>query len=96
MIRIRVPDGASGLRIEPPGGAAEPMVVRDGESAWGPARRTGAYRVVWKDARGQPGERWVAVNLFDESECRIASPERLSLGGQRIEPSAMLPSEIPR
>jgi hypothetical protein len=86
MIRIRVPDRASELRIQPPSGPAETMVVRQGEAAWGPARRTGAYRVSWTDAKGQPGERWVAVNLFDESECRIASPERLALGGQRVSP----------
>ena len=88
MVRVRVPDGATGFRIETPSGASEPMVVRDGEAAWGPARRVGAYRIVWKDAKGRPGERWVAVNLFDESECRVAAPERLSLGGQRVEASA--------
>ncbi len=86
MIRIRVPDRATELAIQPPAGAAEPMVLREGEAAWGPARRTGACRISWKDERGRTGERWVAVNLFDEAECRVASPERLALGGQRVAP----------
>ncbi|NBX24637.1 MAG: VWA domain-containing protein [Planctomycetes bacterium] len=85
MIRVRLPDRATQPMVQPPLGAAEPMVFREGEAAWGPARRAGAYRISWTDARGQSAERWVAVNLLDEAECRVAAPERLSLGGQRIE-----------
>lgn len=86
MIRLRVPDRASAVQVQPPVGAAEPMTVRDGEAAWGPARRAGAYRVTWIDGRGQPGQRWVAVNLMDEAECHVASPSRLALGGQTVAP----------
>jgi hypothetical protein len=85
MIRVRLPDRAGEPMLWPPVGEAEPMVFRDGEAAWGPARRAGAYRITWKDEKRQPGERWVAVNLLDDAECRVAAPERLTLGGQRIE-----------
>jgi hypothetical protein len=84
MIRTRVPDGVRDLAITPPGGRPVPLSVRDGEASWGPARRTGAYRVDWKGADGASQVRWVAVNQLDPQECDVASAESLSLGGAAI------------
>lgn len=84
MIRLRLPEGATAVRVTPPGGLAEPMVRRDAEATWGPARRCGAYRIDWQGADGAPGERWVAVNMLDAAECDVAATDRLTLSGQPI------------
>jgi len=88
MIRLRVPEIANNLTITPPGETAQPMQRRDGEASWGPARRAGAYRINWRDAKDQAAERWVAVNLMDEGECDIAAATQLPLSGESLQPSA--------
>ena len=84
MIRVRVPEGVRAVTVTPPGGRAEPISVREGEAAWGPARRAGAYRVEWTGADGVGQSRWVAVNQLDPIECDVAVPETLSLGGAEV------------
>ena len=87
MIRLRLPDGAKGVQLTPPEGEPEPMVVRGDEASWGPARRTGAYRVSWISPDGSAGSRWVAVNMLDAAECDIAVPDALAIGGARVAPT---------
>jgi hypothetical protein len=87
MLRIRVPDGASGLTVTPPNGAPERVAVRGSEAAWGPARIAGAYQVRWVSADGAAQSRIVAVNQFDPIECDVAAASELALGGSPLRPS---------
>lgn len=88
MIRIRVPEGARGLTLTPPAGRAEPVPVRGGEAAWGPARVAGAYRLEWTGTDGATQSRVVAVNQLDPLECDVASVGSLSLGGGKVRASS--------
>ncbi len=84
MIRARLSQIDRTPTITPPGGVATPMVMREGEASWGPARRAGSYKLEWVSADGTPREQWIAVNLMDSQECDVAAATTLNVGGETV------------
>ncbi|HZW11166.1 MAG TPA: VWA domain-containing protein [Phycisphaerales bacterium] len=93
VLTDRLPIGAGGVRIDPPGAEPEAQVVpaADGRIAYGPIRTAGLYTVSWNGPAGAgdatDGSRVVrtyAANLLDPAESDIAASPMLLLAGEEI------------
>jgi hypothetical protein len=93
VLTDRLPIGAGGVRIDPPGSEPEAQLVpaADGRIAFGPIRTAGLYSVSWSGPAGAgdatDGSRAVrtyAANLLDPAESDIAASPMLLLAGEEI------------
>lgn len=91
-MRISLPQSASSLRVEGPGGFSGDFPVREGLAVIAGARRAGLYHVSFEGKR--PGSSVVAANLTSSRESDLRERE-LSQAGQQVTTTTSpgLPSE---